>query len=116
MNTFAPKNFALFALIGLVAACDKPAAAAAGQPAPAAAASTAAAAEAAANAAVPGSHQDWCAEHNVPESQCTLCHPELAAAFKATGDWCKEHGLPESHCRTCNPKLKLERPAKAQEK
>lgn len=61
---------------------------------------------------VPGSHEDWCEEHQVPESQCTLCDPSLAAAFKATGDWCEEHGLPKSHDRKHNPALKLERPAK----
>lgn len=60
----------------------------------------------------PGSHEDWCGEHAVAESQCTLCNPSLIAAFKATGDWCEEHGLPESHCRTCNPDLKIERPPK----
>jgi hypothetical protein len=62
--------------------------------------------------AKPGSHEDWCAEHEVPESQCTLCNATLAAAFKATGDWCEEHGLPESHCRKCNPNLKIVRPPK----
>lgn len=62
----------------------------------------------------PGSHEDWCTEHAVPESQCTLCNPALAAAFKATGDWCEEHGLPESHCRKCNPNLQIVRPAKTQ--
>ncbi|MDP2345880.1 MAG: hypothetical protein Q8O67_33380 [Deltaproteobacteria bacterium] len=60
----------------------------------------------------PGSHEDWCGEHAVPESQCTQCHPELAAAFKATNDWCAEHGLPESHCLKCHPDLKIVRPAK----
>lgn len=62
--------------------------------------------------AKPGSHEDWCGEHAVPESQCTLCNPSLAAAFKATGDWCEEHGLPESHCRKCNPNLQITRPPK----
>ncbi|MBA2538369.1 MAG: hypothetical protein H0V17_01935 [Deltaproteobacteria bacterium] len=61
---------------------------------------------------VPGSHEDWCGEHQVPESQCTQCDPKLAAAFKATGDWCEEHGLPTSHDRKHNPDLKIERPAK----
>jgi hypothetical protein len=61
---------------------------------------------------VVGSHEDWCAEHAVPESQCTRCDPALAAAFKATGDWCPEHGLPESQCLVCNPELKIERPPK----
>lgn len=60
----------------------------------------------------PGSHEDWCEEHAVPESQCTLCNPSLVAAFKATGDWCPEHGLPESQCKKCNPDLKIERPPK----
>jgi len=48
---------------------------------------------------------DWCAEHAVPESVCTQCHPGLIADFKATGDWCAGHNLPESHCRLCNPGL-----------
>nr|HPI33570.1 hypothetical protein [candidate division Zixibacteria bacterium] len=26
---------------------------------------------------------DWCAEHRVPESQCTACDPALIAAFIA---------------------------------
>jgi hypothetical protein len=60
--------------------------------------------------ATPGSHEDWCEEHQVPESMCTRCNPALTAAFKATGDWCEEHGLPESQCRICNPSLKIERP------
>ena len=63
----------------------------------------------------PGSHEDWCGEHAVPESQCTRCNPELAAAFKATGDWCEEHGLPESQCLKCNPDLKITRPAPSDE-
>jgi hypothetical protein len=61
---------------------------------------------------VPGSYEDWCGGHGVPESQCTRCNPTLVAAFKATGDWCAEHGLPESHCLACNPDLKIERPPK----
>lgn len=61
----------------------------------------------------PGSHEDWCGEHQVPESLCTRCNPSLTAAFKATGDWCEEHGLPESQCRICNPALQIERPPRA---
>jgi len=61
---------------------------------------------------VPGSHEDWCEEHQVPESQCTRCDPSLVAAFKATGDWCEEHGVPESQCLKCNPDLKIVRPPK----
>ena len=61
---------------------------------------------------VPGSHEDWCEEHQVPESQCTRCNAELIAAFKATNDWCEEHGMPESQCLKCNPDLKIVRPPK----
>jgi hypothetical protein len=60
----------------------------------------------------PGSHEDWCGEHGVPESQCTRCNPDLIPAFKATSDWCEEHGLPESQCTICNPQLRIERPPK----
>ncbi len=62
---------------------------------------------------VPGSHEDWCDEHAVPESQCTRCNPALAAAFKASNDWCDEHGLPESQCTACNPSLRIVRPPAA---
>lgn len=72
-------------------------------------ASAAAAGDHAPKGAKPGSYEDWCGEHAVPESQCTLCHPELIAAFKASGDWCQEHSLPESHCLKCNPDLKIVR-------
>ena len=58
----------------------------------------------------PGSYDDWCGEHAVPESQCTRCNPALAPAFKATGDWCPEHGVPESQCKLCNPQLVIARP------
>ncbi len=58
----------------------------------------------------PGSHEDWCGGHQVPESLCTRCNSSLIVAFKATGDWCEEHGLPESQCLICNPDLKIERP------
>ncbi len=49
---------------------------------------------------------DWCAEHGVPESVCTKCHPNLIAEFKQKGDWCKEHNVPESQCVQCDPTLK----------
>ena len=63
----------------------------------------------------PGSHDDWCGEHQVPESLCTRCNPSLIVAFKATGDWCEEHRLPESQCLICNPDLKIERPPRTSE-
>ncbi len=53
------------------------------------------------NAGAPAS--DWCLEHGLPESQCTRCHPDLAAKFQAEGDWCQEHGYPESGCPICHP-------------
>lgn len=62
--------------------------------------------------AVPGSYEDWCGEHQVPESLDTRCNPGLIPAFKATKDWCAEHGLPESQCLKCNPAFKIVRPAK----
>lgn len=83
------------------------------KPAPAPSAAERAPAPLAGHAAVgvqPGSHEDWCGEHQVPESQCTRCNPDLIAAFKATGDWCAEHGMPESQCLACNPDLKIVRP------
>ena len=60
----------------------------------------------------PGSHEDWCEEHQVPESQCTRCNKDLIPAFKATNDWCPEHGLPESQCKICNPEIVIARPPK----
>ena len=66
----------------------------------------------ASSAAKPGSYEDWCGEHQVPESQCTRCNPALIPAFKATKDWCAEHSLPESQCLKCNPELQITRPAK----
>lgn len=95
----------------LVAACSKESNA----PAPSAtpAATPAAAGGGHAPAGVkPGSHEDWCGEHAVPESQCTRCNAELIPAFKATNDWCEEHGLPESQCKLCNPGLEIKRPPK----
>lgn len=63
--------------------------------------------------AKPGSHEDWCDEHAVPESQCTLCNASLIPAFKATADWCEDHKLPKSQDRKCNPNLKIVRPPKS---
>ena len=47
--------------------------------------------------------EDWCAEHNVPDSRCIKCHPELVG--DSAQDWCKEHGVPESRCTTCHPEI-----------
>ncbi len=46
---------------------------------------------------------DWCAEHGLPESMCTVCNPGLVEGFQESGDWCAGHGFPESVCPTCNP-------------
>lgn len=50
------------------------------------------------------SSADWCKEHGVPESKCTACHPEILTKGVA-GDWCREHGLPESGCTICHPEI-----------
>jgi hypothetical protein len=63
---------------------------------------------------VPGSYEDWCDEHGVPETACTRCDATLIPAFKAVGDWCDEHGLPKSQCLKCDPTLKIGRPPKPQ--
>jgi thiol-disulfide isomerase/thioredoxin len=43
--------------------------------------------------------------HGVACETCVKCHPELAAKFKAAGDWCPEHNLPESQDPICHPEL-----------
>lgn len=104
-----------FSMTAALAACDQGGGQATRQSQPAAAVPAAkAAAQHAAADVTPGSHDDWCAEHGVPESQCTKCNPDLVPAFKATGDWCVEHGVPESHCTKCNPELTIVRPPKAE--
>ncbi|AKF80792.1 hypothetical protein MFUL124B02_15740 [Myxococcus fulvus 124B02] len=44
-------------------------------------------------------------EHGVQKSLCTRCNPKLAAVFKAKNDWCAEHERPESQCSLCHPDL-----------
>lgn len=66
----------------------------------------------AAASVVPGSYEDWCAEHQVPETQCTRCDPSLIPAFQAANDWCADHGLPMSQCMIHDPNLKIVRPPK----
>jgi cobalt-zinc-cadmium efflux system membrane fusion protein len=58
----------------------------------------------------------WCAEHGVPESICTRCHPNLIAGFKQKGDWCDKHNLPKSQCVECDPSLKAKFEAMAPRK
>ncbi len=47
----------------------------------------------------------FCHGHGVPEAYCYLCNPNLIPAFKAIGDWCAGHDRPESQCYICNPEL-----------
>ena len=61
---------------------------------------------------VPGSYEDWCVEHAVPESQCTRCDASLIPAFQASNDWCADHGLPMSQCKIHDPSLQIVRPPK----
>ena len=45
----------------------------------------------------------WCAEHGVPEEECSMCSSTAAAKFKEKGDWCEEHIRAESQCFKCDP-------------
>ncbi|MFQ5733541.1 MAG: RND transporter [Planctomycetaceae bacterium] len=45
----------------------------------------------------------WCAEHGVPEKECSVCSSTAAEKFKKAGDWCKEHKRAESQCFKCDP-------------
>jgi cobalt-zinc-cadmium efflux system membrane fusion protein len=42
----------------------------------------------------PAEESDWCSEHNVPESRCVLCKPELLPQRQEYG-WCPIHHIPE---------------------
>jgi hypothetical protein len=44
-------------------------------------------------------------EHGVKQSICTRCNPKLEPVFKAKNDWCAEHSRPESQCVICHPEL-----------
>lgn len=47
--------------------------------------------------------QWWCVEHEVPEEECGLCNPRLAAEMVRRGDWCQQHNRPDSQCFECHP-------------
>jgi len=52
-------------------------------------------------------HTDWwCAEHGVPEEECSMCSAKVAKAFKEKGDWCEKHDRARSQCFICDPSLK----------
>jgi hypothetical protein len=57
-----------------------------------------------ASPAAPASAGERC-EHGVAKRLCTRCNPKLAAVYKAKGDWCSEHERPESQCVICHPEL-----------
>ncbi len=44
-------------------------------------------------------------EHKVPKQACTRHNPALIPSFKAANDWCGEHDVPESQCFLCHPGL-----------
>lgn len=48
----------------------------------------------------------WCAEHGVPEKECSQCSSKVAADFQKKGDWCAEHDRAKSQCFICDPSLK----------
>lgn len=45
---------------------------------------------------------DWCAEHNVPDSQCVACRKECLPCGPDSG-WCRTHGVHD--CPLCHPEL-----------
>ncbi len=50
-------------------------------------------------------HGDWwCAEHGVPEEDCSVCNEAAAKRYREKGDWCEEHNRAESQCFQCDPK------------
>lgn len=53
-------------------------------------------------AAVPA---DAKCEHGVDNALCARCNPALKPAFVAKNDWCAEHERPESQCAICHPDL-----------
>ena len=53
------------------------------------------------------SHSEWwCAEHGIPEEECSMCQDKVAKEAKAKGDWCDKHDRAKSQCFICDPKLK----------
>ena len=44
-------------------------------------------------------------DHGVKKAICTRCNPKLKPVFQAKNDWCAEHDRPESQCAICHPDL-----------
>jgi hypothetical protein len=52
-------------------------------------------------------HDDWwCAEHGIPEDECSMCNAKVTKECKARGDWCEKHDRAKSQCFICDPKRK----------
>jgi thiol-disulfide isomerase/thioredoxin len=56
----------------------------------------------------PSSERVELCEHKVPKEVCTRCNPQMVAKFKSIGDWCPEHDVAESQCLLCHPDLTFE--------
>ena len=102
----------VLAAFGLLSACSNSGTDIKGAPGATTSSAAAPAVNHGAAGAKPGSHEDWCGEHAVPEAQCSRCNKSLVPAFQASGDWCAEHSVPQSQCLKCNPDLKIVRPPK----
>jgi hypothetical protein len=48
----------------------------------------------------------WCAEHGIPEEECSMCNAKVAKECKSKGDWCEKHDRAKSQCFICDPSLK----------
>jgi hypothetical protein len=48
----------------------------------------------------------WCAEHGIPEEECSMCSAKVEKSCKAKGDWCEKHNRALSQCFICNPRRK----------
>jgi nitrous oxide reductase accessory protein NosL len=61
-------------------------------------------------AAKPGKTDDhsgwWCDEHGIPEHECSMCSPKVAAQKKKENDWCTKHNRADSQCFICHPEYK----------
>ena len=48
-----------------------------------------------------------CDIHNRSLAICAICDPTLIPVFKSQNDWCGDHDRPESQCEKCNPELAI---------
>jgi len=54
------------------------------------------------NSANAQANDTQCEYHGIDVNLCSRCNPELIPEFKAKGDWCAGHNLPESQCDLCD--------------